>query len=437
MSSGLGIKLFMRFISFPCLVWIAVLCGLPVQAAEWKVSADLRERVQFFNNLDFNSAVDNDTWEWDSRLYLKARADFDNSLSLYLQPQAIYIQDHPAIGGRENLTQVDLYQAYLQYQIDTFGIKAGRQQLVYGDQRLLGHLGWKDVARTFDGIKLYYHDSTLKVDAFAVHPADIVSMTPTIVSPHGQSLVTWEDRRLLGAYGTYTVAPKTGIDVYFINWHHNQDASVGKGRSVHTFGTRLFGVWDGFDATGEFVGQRGTWTNGVSQSAFAMAVKGGYTFDAWKTRLGIEFDFSPGDDKQDATTHKDFIFPFHTNHMHYGEMDRFSWANMKDLRFSLKTTPVSGLTFLADVHLLWLDEARGDWLNVVGTGALFAGNNTFTETRGGTEVDLKLVYKVAAIKGLKLVANYSLFDPGAAVSERNGGMADNASFGYVIMQYVF
>lgn len=50
----------------------------------------------------------------------------------------------------------------------------------------------------------------------------------------------------------------------------------------------------GFDTTGEFVWQRGHWSNIVSQKALALAIKADYTFAAWKTRLGVEFDFSSG-----------------------------------------------------------------------------------------------------------------------------------------------
>jgi len=275
------------------------------------------------------------------------------------------------------------------------------------------------------------------VDAFAVHPADIVSMTPTAAKPHGQSLVTWEDRRLIGVYATYTVLPKTGVDAYFINWHHNQHATVGKGRSINTFGTRLFGKWNGFDGTAEGVLQRGTWANNISQNASAFAVKAGYTFGFWKTRLGVEYDHSPGDATPGTGNHKDFVFPFHTNHMHYGEMDRFSWANMKDIRLSLKTSPIKGLTFLGDVHFLYLAEAKGDWLNVVGAGRIFSGAPGFTQTKAGTEIDLKLVYKVAAIKGLKLVGLYGIFNAGAVVTERNGGRANSPRFGYLLADYKF
>jgi len=407
------------------------------QAADWTVSADLRERYQSFNNSNFNSAVNNDRWEFDSRLYLKAKGDFGNGLTVFIQPQAVLIQNNTTGVGTQNLSQADLLQAYLQYNVSDFGVRIGRQKLVYGDQRLLGHLGWKDVARTFDGVKAMYKTDAISFDVFAVHPSDIGAMTPTAAAPQGQSLVTWEDRRLIGAYATYTLAQESGIDTYFINWRHNQQAAIGKGRNMHTYGARLFGNYNGFDGSAEAVIQSGTWATNVSQKASAYATKVGYTFDFWKTRLGVEYDFSPGDDKKSAATHKDFVFPFHTNHAHYGEMDFFSWANMKDIRLSLKTSPVKGLAIIGNVHFLSLDKAQGDWLNVVGAGNVFAGNAAYTQTRVGTEIDVKVVYKVAAVKGLKLVALYGIFNAGSAVSERNGGKADSAKFGYALAQYAF
>jgi len=70
-------------------------------------------------------------------------------------------------------------------------------------------------------------------------------------------------------------------------------------------------------------------------------------------------------------------------------------------------------------------------------GTLFAGALTYRQTRAGTEIDLKLVYTVAAIKGVKLAGLYGIFNPGAAVSERNGRRADVARFAYVTGQYAF
>jgi len=405
-------------------------------AADWITSADLRERYQSFDNFDFNSAVDNNTWEFDSRLFVKAKREFDNGVSVYLQPQAVLIQNYTKAKGTQSFSQADLLQAYLQYATGKYSARLGRQQLVYGDQRLLGHLGWKDVARTFDGVKVMYKSKTFNVDAFAVHPADIAGMTPTTASPQAKSLVTWEDRTLTGVYGTYKFAPKSGLDAYVINWKHGDGASIGRGRNLNTYGVRGFGKWGAIDATAEATFQGGTWATGKSQSASAYAIKAGYSLGTWKTRVGIEYDYSPGDDKTDTTTHKDFVFPFHTNHAHYGEMDRFSWANMKDIRLSVKTSPAKGFTFIGNIHKLSLDNAKGDWLNVVGAGALYPGNAAYTSTDAGTEIDLKVVYKVASVKGLTLVGNYSMFSPGDAVLERTGSK-DKATFSYLIASYKF
>jgi len=419
---------------------LLVMAATTAQAVEWTTSADLRERYQSFTNFDFNAAKNDKKSELDSRLYIKTRGDFGNGFSIYLQPQAVMIRnnDQTVAKSKQTFSQADLYQAYLQYKADNFTMKLGRQTLVYGDQRLLGHLGWKDVARTFDGVKFSVKVGDLKVDHFIVHPADIGKMTPSTASPQGQSLVTWEDRRLIGVYATYEPLQGHGLDTYFINWKHGSKAAVGVGRNINTFGGRLFGHGAGIDGTAEVVFQRGTWKTGTKQQASAYAVKAGYTFDGWKTRFGIEYDFSPGDDKTNAATHKNFVFPFHTNHALYGEMDRFSWANMKDLILSFKTSPTNGLIFKTDVHLLKLDKAQGDWLNVVGTKSLFNGASTYRQTKAGTETDIKLIYKVASIKGVKLVGLYGLFKPGAAVSERLGGIpTSSAKFGYLIGQYTF
>jgi hypothetical protein len=126
-------------------------------AVEWEASANLRERFQYFDDFDFNDSVNDEKWEWDNRLYLKLNAKIRDGLRVYFQPQAVYIYtDLP--NGDDDFSQGDLYQGFLEYTREytgaDVGVKLGRQTLVYGDQRLLGHLGWRDIARTFDGLKV-------------------------------------------------------------------------------------------------------------------------------------------------------------------------------------------------------------------------------------------------------------------------------------------
>lgn len=406
------------------------------EAIEWETDANLRERYQAFKN-KYTSTTSSDFAELDSRLKFDIKGRINDNLTLKFQPQVVYIYKDTSGAPSSRFKQADLYEAYLGYDREGFGLKFGRQRLVYGNQRLLGHLGWKDVSRTFDGLLGYYKKDKVKLDIFAVHPADIGSMeTPVAGTNGGESLVMWKNRTLVGLYGTYNFNDSVSADLYYINWAHNEEATVAPNRSVNTYGTRIFGKKNNIDATAEFIFQGGTWATGVDQKASAMALKAGYTLDQWKTRLGIGYESGSGDDKGDPATHKDFVFPYHTNHAHYGEFDLFSLGNMSDLSFSIKTKPNDNLTLSAAYHIFKFAEKTGDWLDVVGTTVISAANPFYSFDDAGKEVDLKVVHKCDHIDGLTVALNYSLFKPGDGVKQRKG-TDEKASLGYLSATYAF
>lgn len=433
-------KLFSFVFFFIFLFLTAAALPSPSIAApeDWTTSLLVRERGQFFENFNFNDKVDRDRWELNSLASLTAKRKFSDNFALVLNAKFIDIRNEDWGGPVTHFSQSDLYKAYVEYKTGSIDFKLGRQQLVYGDQRLLGHLGWKDVSRSFDGAKVVFKQDNLKLDFFIVRPADIVNMGKAPVgTSSGQSLVGLEDIRLAGLYATFNIDDNSGADIYLINWSHSDSAVSAPGRDINTYGTRLFTKQGQIDAAAEFVWQSGDWTKTIKQDASAMAIKAGYTFPGdEKTRIGIEYDQGSGDGKAD-NTNETFVFPFHTNHMHYGEMDFFSWSNMKDTRFSVRTSPSKNLTLTANYHILELDEATDGWYTVVGNGVDTVFGPGTKETDAGTEIDLKAVYKVAAIKGLKVVLNYSEFAPGDAVKERNGGVADKAQYVYAFAAYTF
>jgi hypothetical protein len=53
-------------------------------------------------------------------------------------------------------TPWDIYQAYAELgsvEKSIFGLRAGRQELTFGDQRLIGNAAWTDTEHTFDAIR--------------------------------------------------------------------------------------------------------------------------------------------------------------------------------------------------------------------------------------------------------------------------------------------
>src|SRR4029079_8807367 len=72
----------------------------------------------------------------------------------------------------------DVRQAYVELgnpEGKTFGVRVGRQELVFGEQRLVGHLNWVNAARSFDGVRATIARKAFKFDAFAT---SVVTIQP-------------------------------------------------------------------------------------------------------------------------------------------------------------------------------------------------------------------------------------------------------------------
>ena len=132
-----------------------------------RVRGEFRERIERVDNIGFAAGGD-DTY-FLSRVRLSATATGKRVAAM--------VQVHDArVGGRTIGTAAapftaafDVRQAF----IDVggagalLGARVGRQELAFGDQRLLGHAGWLNAARTFDGARLTLRAKAAQIDLFA------------------------------------------------------------------------------------------------------------------------------------------------------------------------------------------------------------------------------------------------------------------------------
>ena len=75
----------------------------------------------------------------------------------------------PGNGLTENDAGMDIHQAFVfigNHKEFPVSLKIGRQELVHGDQRLVGHFRWNNNARTFDAVKLRWQTPVFGVDVF-------------------------------------------------------------------------------------------------------------------------------------------------------------------------------------------------------------------------------------------------------------------------------
>src|SRR6188474_1483819 len=148
--------------------------------ADGRVVFDFENQMRFEfreNNFDFNDGADaltDDSWllnRFRAGILLKP----SDRVKIYVQAQDAreFGSDRPDIPGAlgaEGDNPFDLRLAWIEIgdgKNSPFSVKAGRQVILYGDQRLIGPLEWSTLSRTFDAVKLRYdHGDGLWVDAF-------------------------------------------------------------------------------------------------------------------------------------------------------------------------------------------------------------------------------------------------------------------------------
>ena len=85
----------------------------------------------------------------------------------------------------------DFLNAFVDYEPDDgMTIRVGRQELLYGAERLISPLDWANTRRTFEGVKLLMHEGDWNTDAFYTPPATTAYAWQQGVEP-GESLLTF------------------------------------------------------------------------------------------------------------------------------------------------------------------------------------------------------------------------------------------------------
>jgi hypothetical protein len=365
----------------------------------------------------------------------------------------------------ENDSDMNLHQGYLfvgNHKEFPVSAKLGRQELVYGDQRQVGHFRWNNNARTFDAAKTRVQTQWFGADFF----------TGGVVynDNHNFNKSYYDSDKFNGAYFNFpTISSRNIVEAYL--YQRDVDSSMHTEdftgvpapfrnppeQELYTVGLRLkskpgsFGPWD-FGA--ELMHQFGTIQNVTSagrpyipsatpavmngmverdQNAYAAILQGGYTWteSAMQPRLGFTYSYASGDD--DATDGESGTFQnqFATTHLHYGYMDLNSLQNLHDFRTAVTVKPIPTVTVAVEHHFQFLDTTNDYWYNVAGiarAGGGYATRSSSSEL--GQEIDLVIGWYPMIHTHLELgVSHYFAGDYIEESLADNGGATD-ASYVY-------
>ncbi|PWU00578.1 MAG: hypothetical protein C5B51_24950 [Terriglobia bacterium] len=316
-----------------------------------------------------------------------------------------------------NFNPMDLRLGYVELgdsEHGTAALRAGRQEIAFGDLRLLGPTNWTNQARSFDAVRVTLRHLGYRLDLFS--SSVVVPSTTAFDRPQAGN-------NLHGLYGGIEkLVPGAVIEPYLL-WR------VAPHIDFKTIGARWVGkIHGGIDYGVEMAGETGT------VHAWAGHWVAGYRLanHAWKPRWSAEYNYASGDrDPHDGRIETfDQLYP--TAHDKYGVTDLVGWRNIHDVRFGCEVKPTPKLLVWSNYHNWWLASARD---------ALYSGNSAVLAVSAdgsagrhvGQEIDLQGVYTLT--KQTQAGVGVGHIFPGGFLKHATPGRA--YTYPYLMLNYTF
>jgi len=346
-----------------------------------------------------------------------------NWLSAYVQFHDTHALGLPLAYTAANMRDnFDFRQAYLNFHIKPVSIFAGREELKFGDERVLGIADWTNNSRTFDGFDARIGEKN-RVDLFS---ASVVAIYPTALDMHAGGLT------FHGAYGSINSwVPRTTIEPYvFIKAMprvKSQQNVFGTETEV-TPGIRVGGnAPAGFDYVVEGALNRGSYSNDSIHAGAAYA-KAGYTAVhlPWRPRLQGEYDYATGNPHRNPQRIGTFDQQYPSAHNVFGLVDLFGWQNVRQERVNLSLSPAAHLTVLIQQEFLEVATRRDGVYSGGGSEFLKPPATGFASDVIGRGFDASMKYVIH--NNLMVNAGVGHFSPGAVMTGNSYGAPLTLSF---------
>ena len=402
--------------------WGDRLKALEVGPCAWlDVGGQVRLRYEHFENFGWSDADAADDGWLLTRLRLHANLELGRNLRFFAE--GIYADQEKRVLGPRPIDEnhLDLQNLFVEVRGDLGGTKAGlrvgRQELLYGKQRLIGPLDWGNTRRTFEGAVAYLKGDGWRLDGFFAQPVVVA------IDDFDESA----EVDFAGLYYANTCRKGTVWELYGFYYNNEAKAFFGVTGEDERFTIGgaargpIYGTTLDYDA--EAAWQGGTFAGGDIATWMATAELGWKPCDVcWKPRLAVGADYASGDDDGPGGDQGTFHQLFPTGHLWFGWADVIGRQNLVAGRVTLSAQPWNKVTVRGDLHAFWRAETADAVYNAAGTVQRAPGGSD--ELFVGTELDLLVTWK--AQRHLDLEVGYGHFFAGDFLSD--SGSSEDIDF---------
>lgn len=322
------------------------------------IGGDLRYQYLWFKNENWGKTPSDNDGFLLTRYLLHADLHTGKNFRIFVQLQSSLANGKTNPPSPVDENQLDLHQAFADLyfskrKTDAVTLRIGRQELLYGSQRLVAVRDGPNNRQSFDAARAIFKKNNWNADLFFSYP----------VRSHQQIFDDGFNKpvKLWGAYFVRNKIPilKNADLYYFGLLKNNAIFTDGSGRELrHSIGSRIWNQNPSWRYDIEGLYQFGGFSE-KTINAWTLSVNTGYRFRSWKLRpeLGLKTEWISGDavngDQKLGTFNP--LFP---RGGYFGLVSLIGPANLFDIHPSLLFDLSKKTTLNIDCDVFWRYSAR-------------------------------------------------------------------------------
>jgi alginate export protein len=336
---------------------------------------EIRYQYFYFKNEDWGEAPKDKDGYILTRWLAHADLHYKRWFRTFVQLQSSLANGMEKTPSPVDENQLDLHQGFVDIVIplkkeNTLTLRAGRQEMSYGSQRLVAVRDGPNNRQSFDAAKLFYKEKSLKADVFFSHY--VRSKQKILDDGFNKDIRFW---------GVYIVKNKipflNNIDVYYLGlWKRNAAFDDGVGKELrHSAGTRIWNTNKDFRYDVEGLYQFGRF-DARRIRAWTLSVNAGYKFNRvkFKPEIGLKTEFISGDDKYGDSRLQTFN-PLFPRGGYFGLVSLIGPSNLFDIHPSLAFDLSNKLFLNMDYDIFWRYSKR-DGIYGPNVALIYSGKNS-------------------------------------------------------------
>lgn len=412
-----------KFTSISLVVLLGLLCFDAV--AQFSMSGQVRPRTEYNHGTKTLANKDQDPSAFISQ---RSRLNLNYGGENY--KVGLVLQDVRTWGSQSQLTTDDglygVHQAWLDWNFtDNWSVKAGRQELVYDDHRIFGHVGWAQQARSHD-LAVFKFKNKLHIGlAYNNDKAGLLSADYTVAKSYKTFQYIW--------YHIGTKESKVNVSLLALNnglQAKDDDGNFisNKIRYSQTIGGRLnYKASDKVKVNSNAYVQTGEDVVGKEITAYLFSLDLDFKVSDDLT-LSAGFERQSGNNQINQTAGTNTAFnPFYgTNHKFNGLMDYFYVGNHIN-SVGLQDNFIKAVQKIGKKSKLILFVH-----NFSAVGRINDGTGNSADSGLGNEVDLVFVQKVNSDVMLK-VGYSQMFAENSMEILKGGSTAATSNWAWVML----